>query len=449
MAICRRLIEQQLGWGNPLTWQNQDYEMLGQRIFERTKVSLSVSTLKRVWGKVRYENMPNATTLNTLAVFAGYENWRDFKMKNPAGSDLPPDERTSVETPPGPSLHRDPGISVAPSSPESFRALAGRGVSPAKNRFKSYFLAGAGAVVIFLILFLVYWKSSSKNENVSPADFSFSSQPLAKGIPNSVIFNYDALAAGEDSVFIQQSWDVRRRTAVPKDRHEHLSIYYRPGFFKAKLLIGDRVVKEHDLLVPSGGWLALVERDHIPVYFPAKELIRNGVLSLPLPAIKEKNIPLQPEPPVVSYYYVRDMDGLKNDGFTFEIQLKSDFKQGSAICQSSRVTILYEEGMISIPLSIPGCVADLGLFAGSTMIKGSEADLSAFGCDMQHWVTLACRVRDKKLVIHVNGKKAFEGAFNDPPAAIVGIQYNFAGTGSVNYARFSRIDGTAVFSEAF
>ncbi|MFC0184062.1 hypothetical protein ACFFJX_16595 [Pseudarcicella hirudinis] len=75
---CRELIERKLGWGNSDSWQNQDFEVLSEKIFEETKVSLSVSTLKRVWGKVRYESTPNLATLNVLAKYAGFENWRDF-----------------------------------------------------------------------------------------------------------------------------------------------------------------------------------------------------------------------------------------------------------------------------------------------------------------------------------------------------------------------------------
>lgn len=78
---CCRLIEEKLGWGSSDNWQNQDFEALSSRIFDHTQVALSVSTLKRVWGKVKYDNFPALTTLNTLAIFAGYEHWRDFRQQ--------------------------------------------------------------------------------------------------------------------------------------------------------------------------------------------------------------------------------------------------------------------------------------------------------------------------------------------------------------------------------
>ena len=51
LETCRQRIEEKVGWGPGNEWQNQDFEALSKRIFKETKVSLSVSTLKRVWEK--------------------------------------------------------------------------------------------------------------------------------------------------------------------------------------------------------------------------------------------------------------------------------------------------------------------------------------------------------------------------------------------------------------
>src|SRR6185437_7016481 len=89
LTRCRTLIEQSLNWGDSSTWGNDDFEHLSEKIFDRTKVQLSISTLKRIWGKVRYENFPTTATLNALAGFLGYTNWRDFKQKNTIGEPSP------------------------------------------------------------------------------------------------------------------------------------------------------------------------------------------------------------------------------------------------------------------------------------------------------------------------------------------------------------------------
>src|SRR5579863_4219167 len=82
LVLCRGLIEKSLNWGDSGIWGNDDFERLSEKIFEKTRVQLSISTLKRIWGKVRYENFPTTATLNALAGFLGYESWREFRQKN-------------------------------------------------------------------------------------------------------------------------------------------------------------------------------------------------------------------------------------------------------------------------------------------------------------------------------------------------------------------------------
>ena len=80
ISKARALIESRTGWGNSDQWTNQDFLALSEKIREQTGVTLSHVTLKRIWGKVRYDSLPNPHTLDTLARFAGYEHWRDFKL---------------------------------------------------------------------------------------------------------------------------------------------------------------------------------------------------------------------------------------------------------------------------------------------------------------------------------------------------------------------------------
>jgi hypothetical protein len=77
-----KLYECNTGWGDSDDWSNQDFVILSGKIQERTGAPLSHVTLKRVWGKVKYDSLPNTHTLDTLVRFLGYESWRDFKSQN-------------------------------------------------------------------------------------------------------------------------------------------------------------------------------------------------------------------------------------------------------------------------------------------------------------------------------------------------------------------------------
>ncbi|WP_420149035.1 hypothetical protein [Spirosoma sp.] len=420
LTRCRRLIEEKVGWGSGEEWATQDFEQLSERIAELTGVSLSVTTLKRVWGRVKYESAPTTTTLNTLVQFVGYANWQQFK-----------------NTPP--TQYAPPEI-----APESIATVPKSVRRPALRRW----WLGIG-LFVGLIGGSIFFLNYVNHRPLSPDMFSFSSRYVARGIPNSVVFHYDATASPTDSVFIQQSWDPRRRQLVPKDGHEHTSIYYYPGYFRAKLVIGRQIVQEHNLMIPSDGWYVAIQQEPVPVYLKSEEAIRGGVLSVPVSLIQQQNIPMQPKPPTIQYRYVREFNGLQSDNFTLETRVKNDFKQGSSVCQRVNLMILCKNEYFAIPLSAKGCVGDLNLYLAGYFAESKTNDLSGFGADLSQWVDVRCEVRDKKAQVFVNGKKAYEGRIPSEAADIVGISYDFEGTGSVDFVRFTKPNGKVVFDDNF
>src|SRR5690606_11448274 len=115
-------------------------------------------------------------------------------------------------------------------------------------RKKSLLLIPA-AIGLTILMILVLSDDNLPVSVASPPDagtFSFTStKVITEGVPNSVIFNYDATSASDqDSIFIQQSWDKQLRRQVKRTESHHTSIYYYPGYFRAKLVVNDRVVKE-------------------------------------------------------------------------------------------------------------------------------------------------------------------------------------------------------------
>lgn len=75
---CCAQIEQDVQWGPSDRWTSQDFERLSELMFQKTKIKLSISTLKRIWGKVTYTNLPSVSTLNALAIYNGYGSWREL-----------------------------------------------------------------------------------------------------------------------------------------------------------------------------------------------------------------------------------------------------------------------------------------------------------------------------------------------------------------------------------
>src|SRR5690349_8914816 len=102
---CLRMIEERLQWGASDNWANYDFTKLSDEVHNRTQVRLSVTTLKRVWGRLKYDSAPTLTTLNALAQFAGYSDWRHFCREDNGSTDP---ETIPVETARAPIIERHP-----------------------------------------------------------------------------------------------------------------------------------------------------------------------------------------------------------------------------------------------------------------------------------------------------------------------------------------------------
>jgi hypothetical protein len=313
-----------------------------------------------------------------------------------------------------------------------------------RSRRWPYWTLGLLSLAIILYVTLLS-NGRSKEASADPTAYQFSSnKTVMTGVPNSVIFKYDARAAGEDSVFISQSWDIRRKFAVPKDRREYSSIYYLPGYFRAKLIVGKQIMKEHDLMISSNGWLAVIEQDGVPVYFRQQEFQKGNTVEVDKATMEAYNISLQPAIPGLRFYNVQDMGGLRTDNFSFETAVKSNFNQGSAACQRIQILILCKDDVFIIPLCAKGCVGDLALYAGGKSLQSKNTDLSKFGRDMSQWVQLKLEAKDKHIRILVDGEEAAAFAGDYQPTDIVGVQYRFEGPGAVKDTRF--INGNKVIT---
>lgn len=391
-----KIIEDQLGWGNPESWPSRDFEELNILIQEKTKVSLSSSTLRRLWGKADYKNQPSLTTLDTLAQFGGFENWKSYCLNE---QPLATTERLSIAKP--------------------FKS-------------KKRWLSNAWVIVVSasLLLIAMFLLKTIKNKPVADS-YAFSSHPVTHDLPNTVVFTYNAKGASTDSVFIQQSWDSKKKARVDRNKHVLNSIYYKPGFYHAKLTVGNRVVKEHPLLIPSNGWLGLIDQAPVPVYLTQKEFIAPAGILLNPSAITSHHISLEPQPPTIEFYNTGNFQPVSILDFSFSTEVKNDYKTGASRCQQTKVMLFTNNIPISIPLSAPGCIASLNLLDGNKEYKGTDTDLTGFGIDPSNWVKVALISKNGKISVTINHKKVFEITISDRSAKILGLGFVFQGSAAI------------------
>jgi hypothetical protein len=421
IETLKQRYEAETGWGDSRGWTNQDFINLSERIHQRTGVTLSHVTLKRIWGKVKYDSLPNTYTLDTLAHFIGFSGWRAFVSAHQKSTDnniTIPEDVTTAAPEPGPAPAPKPAITGTPGNRRIWQMTA--------------------AVALVTGIVITYLSINKNPPPVVDADYAFSSKKVVtQGLPNSVVFNYDAGKAPGDSVIIQQSWDTKLRQKVSKLDKQHTSIYYYPDYYRAKLIVNNKIVKQHDLLIKSNGWLGVVTLSPVPVYFDSIDVIKGGKMSLDAAQIQAHNIKMQPVAPFVLFSNVKDFGDIYSDDFVFETSLKNNYREGAAICQQTHLYILCEGTAIGVPLCAKGCVSDVDFIFTNYFRSGKKQDLSMFGANFSRYVKVKVEAHNRVGKVYLDDKLVYTVNSDIIRSKIIGIDFSFQGTGSVDYVKLS------------
>jgi hypothetical protein len=396
---CRKLVAEKLSWPPADEWRNYEFNELSEKIMECTGVGLSTTTLKRLFGKVQYNNLPSSTTLNAIAVYLGYDSWMQFKAQQ----------------------------SVAPSP---LGALMNKETDRVKLRSTKPFFVGAAVLGIIVLCGFLFFQGKRANVLGDTSGVVFTSRPLAEGLPNSVVFNLDVKGIKSDDILIQQYWDSTKTIRVKPGQTEATGIYYRPGYFRAKLLIDGKAIREHDLFIKSNNWMATIDHEPVPAYLSKDELLNAGGQLSVSPAVMEV-IKKFDKPVTMTYHLVKPFNGVHSDSFSLAATIRNTWGDGPAVCKTAKVFILCTNSAFIIPFTIPGCVSDVNLKLGDKYLQGKEHDLSAFGIDISEWTEVRVEVRARKVKIFAGGKLIWQDAYKENMGEVVGMRFSFLGAGAV------------------
>jgi hypothetical protein len=391
LTKCLLKIEAQLQWGSADQWHSNVFDELSELISSQTGVLLSPTTLKRVWGKVNYDHAPSISTLNTLAIFAGFSNWRDFKNK----IDL---------------------VSLPPT------------VKSRYSNQKIIITSAAALTLVFISLFsMIGLRPTPPVKDYS--NVVFKSKAIAKGYPNTVVFDIDIDSINSDSIHIQQYWDPSKTIQLKKGQKQATGIYYYPGHFRAKLVVDGTIVKQHDLFLKSQGWTSTIDYAPVPKYHNLSKQDLNATLRFS--DAFQTEVRQLIEPMYSTFHYVNDLGIADGDNFKMETSIRSTYFDKWAVCQTTYLYLLGTKGAIIIPFSKLGCVSDLDLMLNGPSISGKEHDLSAFGVDFTVFQQIGVDVKDKHVTVSIGGEKIYADQYLSSMGELVGLRYKFMGLGEV------------------
>jgi len=395
---CRKQIEEKLNWLDVEDLRQRDFQYLSDAVFEKTKIQLSLSTVKRFWAD-SYKHTFQISTLDALAQYLDYQSWHQFKEKNYNQEDTTRSESKN-----------ETNVSQINFPKKSVRRIS------------------FGFLLFVISISLIgYFVSEYKNKKVSyveaPDEVVFTSNKSVKeGVPNTIIFNYELGSYSSDSICIQLSWNPKERKRVEKKNNFYTSTYYYPGYHYARLIIDETFIKGHSVHITTDDWLTLVRYkpdDILPTYIRNEEVISDGSMYASPYLLKMNNIDLTNPEFYVSYFNIKDFEGLDGDNFSFETEIKNSNQETALICQNCRIFIYAENGVIAIPVSSMGCVSDISITAGDVNKSGKTNDLSGLGCDLTDWRKIRGELVDKNLKIYIDDEMMFELTYNKSIGKII------------------------------
>lgn len=404
IALCKKQIEEKFSFGKRHGYVQRDLEILSQHIEEKTGVSISLSTLKRLW-KNDFKQSPQLATLNALVAILDYKDWQHFKLEN-----------RNAKTGPKPLF---------------------------------------AGVLLSLVLLIIAWfvfsgagETKRKIKINGPIEFT-TEKTVTSGIPNTVIFKYDVSNVDADSFYIQQSWNEKHRFPIDPAKSAFTNIYYESGFHRARLIANDSMISMQPIHILSDGWdphIYYSESDLIPVDFKNEDFINDGRLYLDQALLKKRGVDLSRT--FLSRITNSQEFDIPSDNFSLTTRIKSD-SVFTSLCPWMTVIMVTDVHIFSVGLQKKGCERYAWYKMGEITRGGGDNDLSALGCDVYDWQNIQVSVREKNASIYINGELALKEKFKEDFGDIVALLYIFEGTGSIDYVRLDGPDENTVFVDDF
>lgn len=378
-------------------WTQRDLERLAELITEKSGVTISLSTLKRIW-KDQFVKLPHPTTLDALVSVLGYDKWHSFVAQHP-GKEEGPNQKI-----------------------------------PSKK-----WLIPAGVLTLVTVIIVIQSLSlTSKDAPVrikGPVAFG-SDKTLASGVPNTVMFNFDLQHVVADSFSIQQSWNDRIRTTITAEDNYYASVYYTPGFHRAKLIANDSIIATTRIHLVTDDWFPYMRWDYgnpMPIYLD--KTIDKGMLAISLQDARSKLLDKEENHTFIISKF-QEFEGVSSDDFTIRARLRTRELQEVA-CPWLEIRLVTEEHIFYVPLSSPGCVGELKIKLGEEVHYGQTHNLSALGANVLEWQDLSLKVRDKEANVLLNGEEVYQVTFSEDFGDIMGITFRFSGPGQVDEVMLS------------
>lgn len=395
LQILKKEITLKAGLEKLENWTQKDYDFLVFFIEEKSGIKISLTTIKRIW-RNEYNRLPHISTLDALSSIVYGKDWLSLKLTGIAASDTLPHNKIKEAT-----------------------------VKTPEKRLPLVWMALAGVIIVALLL--VVFADKFFNKPIDPKQIMFSVKTsVTNQVPNTVVFSYNVDSLMAKKFYIQQSWDIRRRVEVQKGNHQQTDIYYLPGYYMAKLIADDSIIKEIPVHIKTSQWVIAAHQNNLEnKIIPATEWLPNGDLGMEPAVLGQHKIDTH-EPFNLTFHNSRDF-GIDGNNFVFTADFRID--STGIVCPLASLVLKGEHEFIYAGFGAKGCESDLNLSISNQKFNGKKVDLTAFGTDIYHWQKVKVLNKNQLVQIYLNEQKIFETTYTKPLGELKEIVFIFRGNG--------------------
>ena len=411
LEICLNEIEKKLNRGSRKEWTDPDFIELRNNIYERSEISISTHTLKRLFGKIKYKNFynPQHATRVAIAKYLGFESWEDFKKANQSESDY-----------------------------NTNHFELNRLVKNIINFFYRFKKATRLIILVFLIASTTYIISRLMLSN-SP-DFEFSVENPIGLVPHTVTFNYDvsrfypgstAINSGSTHPFLD-----RQNHIVDRSSGQVFYTYQIPGIYRPKLKHKNVFLDSLLVIVMSNGWTGFFQDDknNYNLYWLSNninEVVDDNHLTLPRKIINKFGFDTTGLYST-AFRNIKDF-GLSGDNFTFSTRFSNGLESGGITCFDVNFIFYFKNTTSHIRLVEEDCQSWCRIKYSDLFLDGHTTDLRFLSGKFNNWTHFELHVVNKNIVIKIENKEVFQGTYNESCGELFGLEFRFKGSGMIDF----------------
>lgn len=415
-------MEQLLNKGPSKEWQTKDFEEISQFIFKKSSFTISVSTLKRLWGRMKYQYIPSEDTLDILAITLNYSSWNSYVSYNQ-------DQINEF-------LHTTKEKDLI-TYRNYYRKKKVRSTLMPNTYIRWSFLS---LIILAPILYLIFIHTSQQQ----PAKIIRSIEDSAGIVPFTTKIYYDNNHYNKRT-YIKISGHPYE---LKKSKDFHHTRVLHPGFKIYNVYAGEEKVEQFSLLGLTRGWYTLLKdqmgNKSLYTSLPGRE----GILHLPDSVIKHL-IGFKQFKKLV--YINAQQYNLQGDMLDFKTRFKyQDLPKFESKCQNVVITILDEnKHFISIQFTQWPCVSNTQIMFGGKAYNGKTSDIPFMNINTAKWNTTRIVSKNEQFQLFVNDSLCFTEQYTQPLGNIILVKTIFYGSGMLDYVKLGDGRGNWVLNDDF